>query len=80
MGFSKAAVDAVTSPRLTDVSYFVIYATHPLPFLTKIQNFKPLHGVCEFLSALHIYTDEASQGVTRYIEATHFCSHVRKGN
>ena len=28
---------------------------------------------------MHIYTDEARQGVTRYVEATHFCSHVRKG-
>jgi len=39
---------------------------------------KPLHNVCEFLNALHIYADEAREGKVRYVEAHHFCSHVRK--
>jgi hypothetical protein len=42
------------------------------------SEFKPLHNVCEFLNALHIYTDEAKQRVTRYVEANHYCSLVRK--
>ena len=42
------------------------------------QDYRPLHNVCEFLHALHIYTDEARQGITRYVEAYHYCSHVRK--
>lgn len=41
-------------------------------------EFKPLHNICEFLNALHIYADEARHNVTRYVEATHFCAHVRK--
>ena len=40
---------------------------------------KPLHNVCEYLNALHIYTDEARQGICRSVEAHHFCSHVSKG-
>lgn len=43
------------------------------------QEFLPLHNVCEFLNALHVYTDEAREGVIRYVEANHYCSHVRKG-
>lgn len=39
---------------------------------------KPLHNVCEYLNALHIYTDEARQGIVRTVDAHHFCSHVRK--
>lgn len=39
---------------------------------------KPLHNVCEYLNALHIYTDEARQGICRSVEAHHFCSHVSK--
>ena len=42
------------------------------------QDFKPLGNVCEFLNAVHIYAGEASQGVTRFVEANHYCSHVRK--
>ncbi|TKA63073.1 hypothetical protein B0A49_08140 [Cryomyces minteri] len=41
-------------------------------------EFKPFHNICEFLTAIHIYADEARQGKTRYVEATHYCSHVRK--
>lgn len=41
-------------------------------------EYKPLHNICEFLNALHIYTDSARENVTRYIEATHYCSHVQK--
>ncbi|KAK5094061.1 hypothetical protein LTR70_005503 [Exophiala xenobiotica] len=41
-------------------------------------DFKPLHNICEFLNAVHIYADEARQGQTRTVEAHHFCSHVRK--
>lgn len=40
---------------------------------------KPLHNVCEYLNALHIYTEEARQGIVRTVDAHHFCSHVRKG-
>jgi hypothetical protein len=40
---------------------------------------KPLHNVCEFLNAVHIYADEARQGKVRHVEAHHFCSHVSKG-
>jgi len=39
---------------------------------------KPLHNVCEYLNALHIYADEARQGICRSVEAYHFCSHVSK--
>ncbi|KAL2403910.1 Oil body-associated protein 1B [Exophiala dermatitidis] len=39
---------------------------------------KPLHNVCEYLHALHIYTDEARRGEVRTVSAHHFCSHVRK--
>ncbi|MCJ1311182.1 hypothetical protein MMC25_004853 [Agyrium rufum] len=45
---------------------------------SMIQEFKPLKNVCEFLNAFHIYAEEASQGVTRFVEANHYCSHVRK--
>jgi len=41
-------------------------------------NLKPLHNVCEYLNALHIYADEARQGVARTVDAHHFCSHVSK--
>ena len=43
------------------------------------QEFRPLSNICEFLNALHIYSDEARNGETRALEANHFCSHVRKG-
>lgn len=39
---------------------------------------KPLHNVCEYLNALHIYADEAREGKVRWVESYHFCSHVRK--
>jgi len=39
---------------------------------------KPLHNVCEYLNALHIYTDEAREGKVRSVDSHHFCSHVRK--
>ena len=42
------------------------------------QEFKPLHNVCEFLNALHIYTDEARKGEVRLVEANHYCSHLRE--
>ena len=42
-------------------------------------DMKPLHNVCEYLNALHIYTDEARRGEVRTVDAHHFCSHVRKG-
>lgn len=41
------------------------------------NQYKPLHNICEFLNALHIYTDEARHNITRYVEATHYCAHVR---
>lgn len=44
-----------------------------------LKEFKPFHSICEFLTAIHIYADEAAQGKVRYVEATHYCSHVRKG-
>jgi hypothetical protein len=40
---------------------------------------KPLHKICEYLNAVHIYADEAREGKVRYVESHHFCSHVRKG-
>ena len=40
---------------------------------------KPLHNVCEYLNALHVYADEARRGECRSIESYHFCSHVSKG-
>jgi len=40
--------------------------------------FKPFQNICEFLTAVHIYTDEARQGKTRYVDAVHYCAHVRK--
>ena len=45
---------------------------------TLTQDFKPLGNICEFLNAVHIYAGEASQGVTRFVEANHYCAHVRK--
>lgn len=42
-------------------------------------QFKPLHNICEFLNALHIYADEARHNITRYVEANHFCAHVQPG-
>ncbi|KAK5056673.1 hypothetical protein LTR84_012205 [Exophiala bonariae] len=39
---------------------------------------KPLHGICEYLHALHIYTEEARRGEVRTVSAHHFCSHVSK--
>ncbi|PSS12769.1 hypothetical protein M430DRAFT_29358 [Amorphotheca resinae ATCC 22711] len=42
------------------------------------QQFKPLHNVCEFLHALHVYAEDANKGITRFVEANHFCSHARK--
>ena len=41
-------------------------------------DLKPLHNVCEYLNALHIYADEAREGIVRSVESYHFCSHVRK--
>ncbi|RVX67308.1 hypothetical protein B0A52_09089 [Exophiala mesophila] len=41
-------------------------------------SMKPLHSVCEYLHALHIYTDEARRGEVRTVSAHHFCSHVTK--
>jgi len=46
---------------------------------TLQPDMKPLHNICEYLNALHIYTEEARQGITRTVDAHHFCSHVRKG-
>lgn len=45
---------------------------------TGVQ-FAPLQNICEFLNALHVYSEEARHNITRYVEATHFCSHVRPG-
>ncbi|KAK5676544.1 hypothetical protein LTS10_010845 [Elasticomyces elasticus] len=42
---------------------------------SKNAPFKSIH---EFLTAVHIYTDEAKAGKTRYVEANHYCAHVRK--
>ncbi|KAK3073732.1 hypothetical protein LTR53_004429 [Teratosphaeriaceae sp. CCFEE 6253] len=42
---------------------------------TEYLPFKSIH---EFLTAVHIYADEAKAGKTRYVEATHYCAHVRK--
>jgi hypothetical protein len=41
-------------------------------------EFKPLQNICEFLNAFHIYADDARRNVTRYVESTHYCSHVRQ--
>ncbi|TKA69144.1 hypothetical protein B0A55_06723 [Friedmanniomyces simplex] len=38
-------------------------------------DYKPFKSIHEFLTAVHIYADEAKQGVTRYVEATHYCAH-----
>ncbi len=46
---------------------------------TLEPEMKPLHNVCEYLHALHIYTDEARRGEVRTVGAHHFCSHVSKG-
>jgi len=45
---------------------------------TLEPEFKPLHNICEYLNALHIYADEARRGTVRTVDAHHFCSHVRK--
>ena len=42
-------------------------------------QFKPLHNICEFLNALHIYAEESRHNIARYVEATHYCAHVRPG-
>ena len=41
-------------------------------------DFKPLHSVCEYLNALHVYADEARRGEVRTVEAHHFCAHVNE--
>lgn len=46
---------------------------------TVDPELKPLHNICEYLNALHIYADEARTGKVRSVESYHFCSHVRKG-
>lgn len=46
---------------------------------TVEPGMKPLHNICEYLHALHIYTDEARRGEVRTVSAHHFCSHVSKG-
>jgi hypothetical protein len=40
---------------------------------------KPLHNVCEYLNALHIYAEDARKGMVRSVPAHHYCSHVGKG-
>ncbi|KIX94129.1 uncharacterized protein Z520_10155 [Fonsecaea multimorphosa CBS 102226] len=45
---------------------------------TLEPEMKPLHNICEYLHALHIYTDEARRGEVRTVSAHHFCSHVSK--
>lgn len=40
------------------------------------QEYKPLHNICEFLNAIHIYADDCRQNRTRSVEATHYCAHV----
>ncbi|ETN44631.1 uncharacterized protein HMPREF1541_10301 [Cyphellophora europaea CBS 101466] len=45
---------------------------------TADPDLRPLHNVCEYLNALHIYADEARQGVVRSVDSHHFCSHVSK--
>ena len=47
--------------------------------LIEIQEFKPFRSIHEFLTAVHIYAGEAEEGKTRYVEALHYCAHVRKG-
>ena len=43
--------------------------------LIELQEFKPFRSIHEFLTAIHIYTGEAEEGKTRYVEATNY-SHV----
>ena len=62
----------VSQPSLRDVDATVAN------FQLSLKEFKPLHNVCEFLNALHVYADEARRGVTRFVEANHYCSHVSK--
>jgi len=40
------------------------------------REFKPLHNICEYLNAIHIYTEEARHGKTRAVDAHHFCSQI----
>ncbi|KAK3677335.1 hypothetical protein LTR78_002873 [Recurvomyces mirabilis] len=42
------------------------------------SQYAPFRSIHEFLTAVHIYADEAKAGKTRYVEATHYCAHVRK--
>ena len=42
------------------------------------SDFPPLGNVCEFLTALHIYADEARHSKIRCVDAYHFCSHVNE--
>ena len=58
--------------------HHTISATHDLQ-MSPNPEFMPLHNICEWLNALHIYADEARKGQTRAVEAHHYCSHVRKG-
>ncbi|KAI7161258.1 hypothetical protein KC349_g2906 [Hortaea werneckii] len=41
-------------------------------------EFKSSRSTHEFLTAVHISTGEAEEDKTRYVEATHYCAHVRK--
>ena len=45
----------------------------------KLQKFQPLDKTGEILGALHVYADEARQGITQVADAKRYCFLVRKG-
>ncbi|GAD95653.1 DUF1264 domain-containing protein [Paecilomyces variotii No. 5] len=46
--------------------------------MSSNPEFQPLTNICEFLTAVHIYADNARHNVARYVDAFHFCAHARK--
>ncbi|KAF2457570.1 hypothetical protein BDY21DRAFT_344231 [Lineolata rhizophorae] len=42
-----------------------------------LDQFKPFHSICEFLTAVHVYAEPAREGKCRYVEATHYCAHQK---
>lgn len=75
---SAAAYILKFSPFATLNSWLLYLGIQTHVRSTVDPSLKPLHNICEYLNALHIYADEARSGKVRSIESFHFCAHVRK--
>lgn len=52
--------------------YVLRRSRHSTLLLIELQEFKAFRSIHEFLTAVHIYTGEAEEGKTRYVEATNY--------